>query len=734
MQIRSIIWVFACAALIQAGDWSHWRGPQQNGSSDSTDLPTSWSADGENLVWRAPYGTRSTPVVHDGQVYLINAAGEGETQQERVVALDFKTGELKWEHRFNVFLTDIVAHRLGWANPCVDPASGQIYAHGVQGLFFCFDRDGKIVWQRSLTEEFGRVSGYGGRTNSPIIYGDLVIISFLNSSWGPQGKGLHRFLAMDKNTGQVIWWSEAEGAPLDTTYSVPVITTLGGTDLMITGVADGTVRAFKAATGEPVWKFDLSKRGINSSVVVIGNKVYASHSEENFDSSDMGRLVCINAEGQGDITASNEVWRINGLGAGYASPTVGDGMLFVADNAANLHAVNPETGSVYWKFNYGNAAKGSPVYADGKIYVGEESGKFHVLKVSKKGCERLDADSFELENGSPIEIQATAAVVDGRVLLSTKTDTYCIGKKKAASSSSSVSPVTKGTPGEPSFLITVPAETVLKPGEKAVFVARRYDKNGHFVDEAEAEWTLKGLPGAVKMGHYEVPASAVMSAGMLTAKVGELESTARVRIVPNLPYSQDFESIEAGGNPSGWITSRLKTQVIELDGQKVLRKFADKPSPIFARLRSYIMPPVEEAFTVQADMLGKKKKRFYPDMGVINKGYMLILMGTTRKPVARLVTWDPMPRLQVDVAYDWKPDVWYSVKLSVEKNDKGQGLIRGKVWPQGEAEPDAWTVEMHDPIPTEVGSPGVYAYAVGITETSPGTEVLMDNVKVFVNQ
>ena len=38
------------------------------------------------------------------------------------------------------------------------PQTGYIYAHGVGGLFLCFDRDGEVVWSRSLTEEFGRIS------------------------------------------------------------------------------------------------------------------------------------------------------------------------------------------------------------------------------------------------------------------------------------------------------------------------------------------------------------------------------------------------------------------------------------------------------------------------------------------------------------------------------------------------------------------------------------------------
>src|SRR5262249_33660315 len=156
---------------------------------------------------------RSTPVVQNGRVYIINkAGGEGDTEesrlhlQERVMCLDADTGRTLWEHKFNVWHTDIVAVRLGWTNMVGDPQTGNVYAHGTQGLLFCFDKDGKILWQHSLTEEYGRISGYGGRIASPVIDGDLLILSMLNASWGEQAIGGCRFVAFDKRTGQVVWW------------------------------------------------------------------------------------------------------------------------------------------------------------------------------------------------------------------------------------------------------------------------------------------------------------------------------------------------------------------------------------------------------------------------------------------------------------------------------------------------------------------------------------------------
>src|SRR5262249_16659579 len=166
-----------------------------------------------NLVWKAPSGCRSTPVVMGGRVYILNNVGEEITEQERVMCFDADTGKVLWQHKFNVWHTDIVSIRLGWTNLAGDPRTGHVYAHGTQGLLLCLDKEGKVVWSRSLTEEFGRITGYGGRVTSPMVDGDLVLIGMANSSWGPGAKGANRFVAFDRSNGKVVWWTEVPGQP-----------------------------------------------------------------------------------------------------------------------------------------------------------------------------------------------------------------------------------------------------------------------------------------------------------------------------------------------------------------------------------------------------------------------------------------------------------------------------------------------------------------------------------------
>src|SRR4051812_35238487 len=112
---------------VALGDWPEARGPHRDGRSGEKGLIDKWALNGQNFLWRAPYGGRSAPIVMGNRVYVQNPAGLNENMQERVMALDADTGKVIWEYRFNVFQSDVPPHRVGWASPAADPETGNIY-------------------------------------------------------------------------------------------------------------------------------------------------------------------------------------------------------------------------------------------------------------------------------------------------------------------------------------------------------------------------------------------------------------------------------------------------------------------------------------------------------------------------------------------------------------------------------------------------------------------------------
>ena len=169
------------AGAVRAEDWPDWRGPNFDRHAAGTGYVDSFDPEeGTNVLWtNAEAGGISTPVILGGRLYTLVRHKPGTPEEaEKVLCLDAVTGEKIWENVFNVYLSDVPSERVGWSAVAADPVTKTVYAHGVCGYFAAIDAEtGKTRWSRSLHEEFGFLSTYGGRTNIPVVFEDLVIAS-----------------------------------------------------------------------------------------------------------------------------------------------------------------------------------------------------------------------------------------------------------------------------------------------------------------------------------------------------------------------------------------------------------------------------------------------------------------------------------------------------------------------------------------------------------------------------
>jgi hypothetical protein len=288
----------------------------------------------------------------------------------------------------------------------------------------------------------------------------------------------------------------------------------------------------------------------------------------------------------------------------------------------------------------------------------------------------------------------------------------------------------------PATLMVEPAEVLLKAGESVKFKVIGYDKNGRRIGPMDSTCyfplklgTLdaKGQFTAGKHGGIgEVRAEIDMSAG-------KLMGTARVRVVPDLPISEDFESYKDGDIIPWWVgVSKAKYTIATVDGSKVLKKLHDDKGPIFNRSLAYITQPIPTGYTVEADVMGvafsEKGSRVVGrgEVGVTNDRYVLQLYGSGKK--LQVYSWIPGPRFEKQVEFAWKPGTWYRMKLKVtvthENGADGEGKVYAKAWPRDESEPKEWTIEATDPVPNLEGAAGIYA-------NSTRAPIYLDNVKVY---
>jgi hypothetical protein len=268
-----------------------------------------------------------------------------------------------------------------------------------------------------------------------------------------------------------------------------------------------------------------------------------------------------------------------------------------------------------------------------------------------------------------------------------------------------------------------PAEVALSPGEAMRFRARLFDASGEFIGEQPAQWSLEKLQGKLDAkGTFTAPVDKAGQAGLVRASAAGIAGSARVRVIPPMPWTEDFESLPSKSVPPHWINVAGKTEVREVDGGKVLVKLAD--NPFTKRARAYVGPPDWSDYTVEADVQAIEKRRQMGDAGVVAQRYSLILFGNHQR--LELQSWQPETTRTVTVAFPWKAEVWYRMKLRVESTEDGKVRVLGKAWPRDEAEPSQWSIERLDPIPNRNGSPGFYADATN--------EVFIDNLKVTPNR
>jgi outer membrane protein assembly factor BamB len=731
--------VAPAAALLHGADWPEWRGAARTGASTETGLPTSWSPAGQNLAWKAPYGGRSGPVVFGDHLYLQNTSGSGAMEQERLMCFNADTGRLLWEHKYNLFTSDVPAHRIAWSSPAVDPATGNVFAISGNGLLMSFSKDGKLLWERSFAEEMGMWTTHGGRMSTPIIDGNQVIVSGLTFSWGQLAGGAHRFIAVDKSSGQVIWVSSPEGRPTDTIYANPFIADVNGTRTFFSGGSDGAMHALKIATGEKVWSWLVSKRGLNTAALVVGPDVIVSHSEENIISNEMGMLAAMPADKRGELSDRDARWLVRNVQAGYASPVSDGERLYVADNGGILLAFDLKTGNHLWDENLGTIQKSSPVLADGKLYVGTENGRFFIIKPGPAKAEILDSDLLGTEQ-EPEAIIASPAVARGRVYVVSMSGLYAIGPKGAPrSSSNGGAREVAGTSGEaaaplqtgtPASLLVTPTELIVKPGEAVSLTLRAFDEKGRAVAApAQATWALDNLKGTIDNGRFTADAAATAQAGTVKVTAGSLTAASRIRVVPALPWTFDFEDGRETP-PAHWVNATGKFAVRDLEGSKVLVKLAENPFAFAKRCRPFFGGTEYSDYTIEADLRAMERRRQMGDIGLVAQRYELVLFGSHQR--LELQPWQPEIQRTARVEFPWKKDTWYTMKLEVQNLGAGKVRARGKVWPKGEPEPQAWTIERVDPIGNVKGSAGLYADAP--SQAGGGSELYYDNVKVYANK
>jgi len=736
----------ALSAPAAVDGWLHWRGPNQNGTSEETGLPETIGQG--NLLWTYDIAGRGEAVIADGRVYSYGYRGSGPELREYLSCLDAETGTLQWEIGFNDFISDVVYNRYAIGAPTVDPETGNIFLMTGTGIFVAVSPQGEILWEISMMERFGMLTFPNGRRGAAIVDNDLVIHHCITSYWGADGPARDRFFAFDKGTGELIWSSTPGTPPKDSSFSSPVLDWENGRRVLYAGTGCGNLVCVDVRTGKPVWRYHMSFGGVNSSPLVLEDRVIAIHGKENVDTSDVGRMVAVKrgakpgAAGPAVLDTASELWR-KPLVMFTSSPVLVEGRVYQVTHTGELVCVDAKSGAIVWEHKLGNGQlHASPLYAEGRLYVPMADGMFHILKLKEDGVEVLQSE--KLEGGC----LGAPTAWNGKLYLHTQEKLYCWGKPgDNAGLVSWPAPAEYPQAGEPASLQLIPSDVLLAPGGSEGFRGRTIDKNGFVISE-QASSGLDSfeafIPPTAKVkarlnasfaaGQLTAASAAIPSAGAFKATDNGRTGLVRGRILPTVPFNDDFERfeltavqpeghIEAGARfaypPLPWIGARFKWEVRDLDGNKVLRKTLDRV--LFQRATTFIGSPDLSGYTIQADVMTDGNRRTKSTIGLINQRYLVALIGNAQK----LEVSSNHDRLKVSVPFKWSQGQWYTLKSRVDVAADGSGMIRAKAWPKGEPEPADWTIEVPHQHANRNGAPGLFGF-------SPQSlyAVYVDNIRI----
>jgi len=390
-----------------AADWPQFRGPGGTGVSPETGLPTRWGP-AENVRWKADLPGRgvSSPVVAGGRTYVTACSGY---QQRRlhVLCFDSATGAKQWERQLQATGNTFCNPKTCMAAPTPVSDGERVYALFATGDLACLNREGDLIWYRSLVADYHDITNQVGMAASPVLWRSLLMVPMENVS--------ESFAAgLDKLTGQNRWKVER---PRNINWPTPLILERNGRAEALFQAPEELV-AYDPATGRKLWAY--SGEGMTSvpSLVAAEGLIVLSGGV----ALRPPRAPLSPAEGE---TAPQVVWKSTRLRPAYASPLYFQGRLYALNNSSILlNCADIHSGKVIWQERVKGPFSASPVAADGKIYLVNEEGLTTVLRPG-------DQPQVLSTNALSEPMLATPAIADGAIYLRSDQHLYCIAEKKS---------------------------------------------------------------------------------------------------------------------------------------------------------------------------------------------------------------------------------------------------------------------------------------------------------------
>lgn len=478
-------------------EWTQWGGsPARNNTPEGHNIPTEWNIgefdyktgewnpkNSKNVKWVARLGSQTygNTVVADGRLFVgtNNSGGwlkryPADRDLGVLLCFDTKDGKFLWQHSSEKLPTGRV-HDWPLQGICSTPLveGNRLYFVTSRGEVRCLDTEGfhdgendgpykdeektdkdeaDVVWVLDMMKELG-VSQHNMADCSITSAGDVLFVCTSNgvdeAHNGIPAPQAPSFIAIDKNTKQVLWADKSPGLNiLHGQWSSPAYGVLGGTPQVIFGGGDGWIYSFDPAgdgkgNSKLLWKFDCNpktshyalnkatRNHIIGTPVIYDGLVYVAVGEDPEHGEGTGHLWCIDPTKRGDVSPE-----LAFNSAAPDKPIAPKRLQAVEPEKGDFARPNPNTAAKwhYSELDVNDNGKiefneimhrtlGSVAIKDGILYVADYSGLVHCLD-AKTGKRNWVYDMLSASWGSPL-------IVDGKVYVGDEDGDVAVFKHSA---------------------------------------------------------------------------------------------------------------------------------------------------------------------------------------------------------------------------------------------------------------------------------------------------------------
>jgi outer membrane protein assembly factor BamB len=367
------IFLTIIGSSINAQDVAQWRGPNRDGIYNESGLLKKWPDAGPKLVWHFDeLGDGHTSAAVTGSGIFTTGMTDGNGY---VYALS-SAGKLLWKKEYGKEWAE------NWNGSRSTPlvVGDKLYVLSSYWKLTCMNTsNGQIIWTADLQKDYGAQNIEWGIAENLLFDGNVLYCT-------PGGTGAS-LVALDRNTGKMIWKSKGNGNK--SAYCSPLLIKVQSRKILIT-MMEKSICGFDVSNGQLLWQFEhINDTGVHPNIPVFIN----------------GYLYCTSGYGKGGVmlklsadgNSVSEVWRNKELDSRTGGVVVLNGQIYGSgDRNRRIFCLDWQTGKQI--FSTKEMAPATLISNDGLLYIYSESGKVFLVQP--------EADRFNILSSFPVPFGA----------------------------------------------------------------------------------------------------------------------------------------------------------------------------------------------------------------------------------------------------------------------------------------------------------------------------------------